>query len=176
MDTVTGTPTATSIGAPLDYAFSENKFDDLLATDPYSSMASPRSAPNRGSNRSAIEACLSEIDDRSASEQEYIHKKKKYIRRTPKDAIDQFDPEALLPQDFEEDWFELPLLGSNTVKKVQSANLIHPKMHMGENTVNGSLRCATHDIRGDIPNPKIHVSPWLNSTIEPDTNIRGFCN
>ena len=47
---------------------------------------------------------------------------------------------------------------------------------MGANTISGSLRNGTHDIRGDIVNPKIPVSPWGNSTIEPDTNIKGICN
>lgn len=122
-----------------------------------------------------IEARLSEIDD-SESEPVFVHKKKKFVRRTPSDIADQFDVEKMLPQEIEEDWFDLPLLGSNSTKRVNNANLIHPKTQMGINTVSGSLRYASHDIRGDIPNPKIHVSPWLNSTIEPDTNLRGLCN
>jgi hypothetical protein len=48
---------------------------------------------------------------------------------------------------------------------------------IGVNTVGSSLRHGPRgDLRGDVPNPKIFVNPWLNSTIEPDTNIKDICN
>ena len=105
---------------------------------------------------------------------DFSYKKKKFTKRTPDDVKELFDVNKMLPQEVEEDWFDVePLL---TTKKIKGTHLIHPKVHMGVNTVGNSLRNGTHDIRGDIPNPKIQVSPWLNSTIEPDTNIKGICN
>jgi len=39
---------------------------------------------------------------------------------------------------------------------------------IGINTVGSSLGGRTHDIRWPISNQKFIVSPWLNSSIEPD--------
>ena len=40
--------------------------------------------------------------------------------------------------------------------------------HYGINTVGQSLRNANLDVRSDPPNPRAAISPFLNSTIEPD--------
>ena len=105
---------------------------------------------------------------------DFMFRKRKYTKRTPADVKDQFDINKMLPNEFEDDWFDIePLLST---KKLSGTHLLHPKVHMGVNTVGSSLRNGTHDLRGDIPNPKINVSPWLNSTIEPDTNIKGICS
>jgi len=104
----------------------------------------------------------------------FLIKKNKFTKRTPDDVKDLFDINKMLPQEIEKDWFDVePLL---TTKKIKGTHLLHPKVHMGVNTVASSLRNGTHDIRGDIPNPKFPISPWLNSTIEPDTNLKGICN
>lgn len=105
---------------------------------------------------------------------DFSYKKKSFTRRTPEDVKDQFDVEKMLPNEIEEDWFDVePLQGT---KKIKGPHLIHPKTQMGVNTVGSSKKNATHDIRGDIPNPKTNVSPWLISSIEPDTNLMGICN
>jgi len=46
------------------------------------------------------------------------------------------------------------------------------KDSIGVPTINSTKRNAAHDIRGTIPCPKFVVSPWNNSTIEPDINIK----
>jgi hypothetical protein len=38
----------------------------------------------------------------------------------------------------------------------------------GINTVSGSLRNANQQLRSEPPNPTNLVSPWMNTTIEPD--------
>lgn len=103
---------------------------------------------------------------------DFSYKKKKFTKRTPDDIKELFNIDEMLPKEIEKGWFD-PV--QNT-KKINSANLIHPKVHMGINTVSGSLRNASHDIRGDIPNPKYEEFPWNNTTIERDTNNRGLCN
>ena len=40
------------------------------------------------------------------------------------------------------------------------------KKWLGINTVGSTLRNGTHDLRGDIQNPKINPSPWINSAIK----------
>lgn len=112
--------------------------------------------------------------DSEHDERDFSHKKKRFSKRTPDDVKDLFDINKMLPQEIEEDWFDVEPLQST--KKIRGTHLIHPMKHMGVNTVGSSLKNATHDIRGDIPNPKINVSPWNNSTIEPDTNIKGLCS
>ena len=110
----------------------------------------------------------------SDDSRDFVYKKKKFTIKTPQDIKDQFDVSKMLPAETENDWFDVEPL--NTTKKINGTHLIHPKVHIGENTILSSLRNATHDIRGDIPNPKVAVSVWNNSTIDPDTNIKGLCN
>lgn len=112
--------------------------------------------------------------ENSANDKNFTHKKKKYTKRTPEDIKDLFDVDKMLPNEVEEKWFDTqPLL---CTKKIKGANLIHPKVHMGQNTISSTLKNATLDIRGDIPNPKVGFYPWNNSTIEYDDNLRGFGN
>ncbi len=44
-----------------------------------------------------------------------------------------------------------PLMGT---KKIKGTHLIHPKVHMGVNTIQNSLKNGTHDIRGDYTKSK----------------------
>jgi len=44
----------------------------------------------------------------------------------------------------------------------------------GVDTIGGSKRNASQDIRGNIPCPKINVGPFHNSTIDPDYNLKGL--
>lgn len=43
---------------------------------------------------------------------------------------------------------------------------------LGIDTIGNSKKFATHDLRGNIPCPKFVVSPWNNSTADPDLNLR----
>ena len=49
------------------------------------------------------------------------------------------------------------------------------KYVIGVDTVGQSKKNATYDLRGTIANPKYNVSPWMNSTYEPDYNLKGLC-
>jgi hypothetical protein len=68
------------------------------------------------------------------------------------------------------DWFDDPY-ESATVKNSHLINVYRP---IGVDTIG----CRKGDppggcdIRGPIPVPKYTVSPWLNSSYEPDTNLR----
>lgn len=54
----------------------------------------------------------------------------------------------------------------------KNRHLILVTKPIGINTVGSSLRNACHDLRGNPSCPKIVVSPWLQSSIEPDMNIK----
>ena len=51
-------------------------------------------------------------------------------------------------------------------------DFLSPTQQIGTDTVLSSLRNASYDIRNNIPNPINVVSPWLNSTIDPDLQRR----
>ncbi len=84
---------------------------------------------------------------------------------------DIFDSNNFLPKDNNKDWFEVmpePI-------SVKNRHLINVSRPVGVNTIGNSLRNASYDIRGTPPCPKFVVSPWQQSTIEPDYNIKGLC-
>lgn len=82
--------------------------------------------------------------------------------------IDKFDVDALLPQDRNKDWFDDPYSGAS-IKNTHLINIYRP---IGVNTIQTSLKNPSWDIRGAPVNPKTVISPFLNSSYEPDTNIR----
>lgn len=51
---------------------------------------------------------------------------------------------------------------------LQGMNFLEATDKIGVDTVGNSLRNANHSIRDEPANPKTAVSPWMNSTIEPD--------
>jgi hypothetical protein len=60
-------------------------------------------------------------------------------------------------------------------------NFLTAGYHIGINTVGQTLRNANRQLRSEPLNPQVPVSPWLQTTIEPDTNRRpleigGGCN
>jgi hypothetical protein len=83
---------------------------------------------------------------------------------------DLFDVDKYLPQEVNDDWFEVqpePI-------SVKNRHLINITKPIGVNTIGTSLKNASHDIRGTPVNPKFVVSPFLNSSIEPDVNLKGM--
>ena len=51
---------------------------------------------------------------------------------------------------------------------LQGVNLLDAGYHVGVNTIGQSLRNANRQVRSEPPNPQVNVSPWMNSTINPD--------
>jgi hypothetical protein len=75
------------------------------------------------------------------------------------------DPADLLPKDTNSQWAQLNPGGSADFKNV---NLLKAGYNIGIDTVGSSLRNANLQVRSEPPNPTTVVSPWLNTTIEPD--------
>ena len=75
------------------------------------------------------------------------------------------DPSELLPKDNNSQWAQLNPSGSGDLKNV---NLLKAGYHTGIDTIGSSLRNANLQVRSEPPNPTTKVSPWLNTTIEPD--------
>jgi hypothetical protein len=86
----------------------------------------------------------------------------------------KFNSKDYLPNEVNDDWFSTDF--SQAKHKMDSDKLVNVQRYVvGINTVGQSLKNASHDIRGTIPNPKYTVSPWNNSTYEPDYNIKPLC-
>lgn len=76
-----------------------------------------------------------------------------------------YDPSELLPKDINSQWAQLNPAGSADFKNV---NLLKAGHLIGIDTVGSSLRNANLQERSEPPNPTTSVSPWMNTTIEPD--------
>lgn len=80
-------------------------------------------------------------------------------------------PEDLLPQDDASAWAKMYPTGQGSLA---NKNHLQAGALVGIDTVGQTLRNANLQLRSEPPNPRIMVSPWLNSTIEADTNRRPF--
>ena len=80
---------------------------------------------------------------------------------------EQLTPAELLPQDNSSAWAQVNPSGSGTLK---DRNFLQSGHHIGINTVGQTLRNANLQLRSEPPNPQVKVSPWIQSTIDPDTN------
>lgn len=89
----------------------------------------------------------------------------------PKDCYpkDQLTPSELLPGDPNSKWAQVNPSGQGDLK---DRNFLNAGYHIGVNTVGQTLRNANLQLRSEPPNPQVKVSPWLQTTIEPDTNRR----
>ena len=75
------------------------------------------------------------------------------------------DPSELLPKDQNNEWARLNPSGS---QDFQNVNLLKAGYHAGIDTVGSTMRNSNLQVRSEPPNPTTKVSPWMNSTIEPD--------
>jgi hypothetical protein len=82
----------------------------------------------------------------------------------PKDVLSSDD---LLPNDANSKWAQANPNGQGTLSE---KNFLTAGFHVGVNTVGQSLRNANRQLRSDPPNPQVKVSPWMQTTIEPDIN------
>jgi hypothetical protein len=73
-------------------------------------------------------------------------------------------PSDLLPSDNNSSWGIKPQ-GSGDFLGV---NFLNSGYLIGVDTIGSTLRNANQQLRSEPPNPQIAVSPWGNSTIQPD--------
>lgn len=82
---------------------------------------------------------------------------------------DQLTADDLLPQDKSSVWASVNPEGEGSLA---NKNFLQAGFHIGINTVGQTLRNANLQLRSEPPNPQVQVSPWLQSTIEPDVSRR----
>ena len=92
------------------------------------------------------------------------------LGRTPSSCYPQqkLKPEDLLPTDESKAIQEFNIAKPIGEGILQGVNLLDSAFHVGVNTVGQSLRNANRQLRSEPPNPQVNVSPWMNSTINPD--------
>jgi hypothetical protein len=91
-----------------------------------------------------------------------------------KQNVKDYDAKDFLPKEINDQWFDTDFSQAKT--NINDDKLINTERYViGINTVGQSLKNASYDIRGTIANPKFSVSPWNNSTYEPDYNIKPLC-
>ena len=94
----------------------------------------------------------------------------KYMVQAPVEKQNLISDDLLPKQN--ESWFETPNVGT----KVDDANLLADALFkVGVDTVGSTRKNPSYDIRGTISNPKFPVSPWNNSSYEPDNNLKSLC-
>ncbi len=86
---------------------------------------------------------------------------------------DRLTAEDLLPKDaVDSRWAQANPAGQGDVK---DQNYLSAGYHVGVDTVGQSLRNASWDLRQEVPNPQVTVSPWMQTTIGPDMNKKSLC-
>jgi|TARA_B110000261_G_scaffold91062_2_gene103692 hypothetical protein len=88
----------------------------------------------------------------------------------PRDCFprDKLTPDDLLPKDAaNSQWAKVNPAGQGDVK---NQNFLTAGYHVGINSTGSTLRNANMQIRSEPPNPQQKVSPWMQTTIEPDLN------
>lgn len=81
----------------------------------------------------------------------------------------QLSPSELLPNDPNSKWAQVNPMGSGDIA---GKNFLNAGALIGVDTVGQSNRNASWDLRSIPANPQVQVSPWMQSTIEPDLNRR----
>jgi len=82
---------------------------------------------------------------------------------------DQLSPDELLPGNAATKFAASnPQAGG----ELKDQNFLEAGYHVGVNTVGQSLRNANRQLRSEPANPQVKVSPWMTTTINPDTNRR----
>lgn len=84
---------------------------------------------------------------------------------------DQLSAQDLLPQDNSSLWAQVNPAGEGSLK---DRSFLQAGYNIGINTVGQTLRNANLQLRSEPPCPQIRVSPFLNSTIEPDVSRKPF--
>jgi hypothetical protein len=84
---------------------------------------------------------------------------------------DKLCASELLPADSNSKWAQVNPTGQG---ELGDANFLEAGFHIGTNTVGQTLRNPNLQLRSEPANPKVQVSPWMQSTMEADSGRRGL--
>lgn len=153
---------------PIVSSLSTDNIDKILAE----SNDNTQNINNIEPNDTSLVCCSAQLS--SAFQQPDIVNLTPDLVNTNKNNVDSYNVKDFLPKEINDQWFDTDF--SQAKYNLKDDNLINTERYIiGINTVGQSLKNASWDIRGSIPNPKFSVSPWNNSTIEADYNIKPLC-
>lgn len=124
---------------------------------PETSIEDPWEMPIPGSPESAMGGSVDRVNWDGISETELAGALSKQYQ--------ELTAEDLLPANEMAHWADLYPNGTG---QLQNKNFLHSGHHVGVNTTSQSLKNANLQLRSEIPNPQILVSPFLNSSYGPD--------
>ena len=148
-----------------NYSGSKSMFPEYMSGSSASSSKKGRGAG--AGNGSAAGRPPAPVDDSSIYNQlDSATGSSKMMMGLPPNCSGQanINPADLLPKDNNSSWNMKPM-GSGDFLGV---NLLNAGYLIGVDTVGSSLRNANLQVRSEPPNPQLQVSPWMNTTIEPD--------
>ena len=153
------------VWAIYNYSGSKSMFPEYM-----SNGSGSGSAPNRrskGTSRNGSGGVPMAVDDSSVYNQlDSVAASASSTMGLPPNCSGQanINPADLLPKDNNSSW-NLKPMGSGDFLGV---NLLSAGHLIGVDTIGSSLRNANLQVRSEPPNPQLQVSPWMNTTIEPD--------
>lgn len=143
------------------YNYSSNKsmFPEYMSGSSASSNKKGRGASGAGRPPSAVD------DSTIYNQLDSVNNNTKMMGLPPNcSGQANINPADLLPKDNNSSWNMKPM-GSGDFLGV---NLLNAGYLIGVDTIGSSLRNANLQVRSEPPNPQLQVSPWMNTTIEPD--------
>lgn len=142
----------------IDYDLNDSK---------YASVESPTVPVNR-KNKENVEANVeANVENDNNFKPVNFNKNKLPNDCFPKDKLTADD---LLPKDAANNkWAQVNPAGQGELK---NKNFLTAGYHVGVNTIGSTLRNSNMQLRSEPPNPQSKVSPWNQTTINPDLNRR----
>ena len=149
--------------AVYNYSGSKSMFPEYMSA---SSSKKGRGAGAGAGNGSAAGRPPAPVDDSTIYNQLNSASGSSNMTGLPPNCSGQanINPADLLPKDNNSSWNMKPM-GSGDFLGV---NLLNAGYLIGVDTIGSSLRNANLQVRSEPPNPQLQVSPWMNTTIEPD--------
>lgn len=130
-------------------------------------MATSTVDPRGGDGSTGMEGLVGATvqDDMNANDNQEAQR----LRQASCFPKEQLLPEELLPQDNSSTWAQVNPQGSGSLK---DKNFLQSGHHLGINSLGSTLRNPSLQLRSDPICPQVVVSPWMQTTIQPDTNRR----
>jgi len=149
----------------------KEKFDSIASFDPYA-----KASINNNVNNNGVQGNDQNINNYASINGEgysnkYANVKDTFENQSTQDPTtcikkEKLTSKDLLPNDAQNlIWSKI---NPSSQANIEDQNFLTAGYHIGVNTIGQSLRNANLQVRSEIPNPQVAVSPWLISTIEPD--------
>ena len=153
------------VWAIYNYSGSKSMFPEYMSNG--SGSGSGSNKRSKGTSRNGSGGVPMPVDDSSVYNQlDSVAASSSRTTGLPPNCSGQanINPADLLPKDNNSSW-NLKPMGSGDFLGV---NLLNAGQLIGVDTIGSSLRNANLQVRSEPPNPQLQVSPWMNTTIEPD--------